>query len=160
MARGVNKVILVGHLGKDPRSPLLPERRGRRQHHPRTSESWKDKTTGEKKESTEWHRVVFFGRLAEIAGEYLKKGAQIYVEGRLQTRKWQDKEGKDRYTTEIVAGEMQMLGSREGRGAPSSEYDQSADEGRSSGGGRAPATASSGGAKPGAASDFDDDIPF
>src|SRR4030066_541761 len=87
-----------------------------------TSETWKDKS-GEKQEKTEWHRVVFVGKLAEIAGEYLKKGRQVYVEGKLQTRKWQDKEGKDRYTTEIVAGEMQMLGSREGRGAPS-EFDQ------------------------------------
>ena len=160
MARGINKVILVGNLGKDPEVRYSPNGGAVANVTLATSESWKDKTTGEKKESTEWHRVVFFGRLAEIAGEYLKKGAQIYVEGRLQTRKWQDKEGKDRYTTEIVAGEMQMLGSREGRGAPSSDYDQSADEGRSSGGGRAPATASSGGAKPGAASDFDDDIPF
>jgi single-strand DNA-binding protein len=102
---------------------------------------------------------VFFGRLAEIAGEYLKKGAQIYIEGRLQTRKWQDKEGKDRYTTEIVANEMQMLGSREGRGAPS-EFDQSSEEGQSRGSNRAPAMSSSGGNKPSAPSDFDDDIPF
>jgi len=157
MARGVNKVILVGNLGKDPEVRYSPNGGAVANITIATSESWKDKTTGEKQEKTEWHRVVFFGRLAEIAGEYLKKGAQIYVEGRLQTRKWQDKEGKDRYTTEIVAGEMQMLGSREGRGAPS-EFDQSADEGRSSG--RAPATASSGGGKPSAPSDFDDDIPF
>ena len=116
-----------------------------------------DKNTGEKQEKTEWHRVVFFGKLAEIAGEYLKKGSQVYIEGRLQTRKWQDKEGKDRYTTEIVAGEMQMLGSREGRGGASAEFDQSADEGRSAG--RAPAAA--GAAKSsGGGGDFDDDIPF
>ena len=162
MARGVNKVILVGNLGKDPEVRYSPNGGAVANITIATSESWKDKTSGEEQEKTEWHRVVFFGRLAEIAGEYLKKGAQIYIEGRLQTRKWQDKEGKDRYTTEIVAGEMQMLGSREGRGAPS-EFDQSSDEGRSSGGSssRAPATASSGGGKPSSPpSDFDDDIPF
>ena len=162
MARGVNKVILVGNLGKDPEVRYSPNGGAVANITIATSESWKDKTTGEKQEKTEWHRVVFFGRLAEIAGEYLKKGAQVYIEGRLQTRKWQDKEGKDRYTTEIVAGEMQMLGSREGRGAPS-EFDQSGDEGRSSGASssRAPATASSGGGKPSSPpSDFDDDIPF
>ncbi|MEK7666308.1 MAG: single-stranded DNA-binding protein [Pseudomonadota bacterium] len=162
MARGVNKVILVGNLGKDPEVRYSPNGGAVANITIATSESWKDKTSGEKQEKTEWHRVVFFGRLAEIAGEYLKKGAQVYIEGRLQTRKWQDKEGKDRYTTEIVAGEMQMLGSREGRGAPS-EFDQSSDEGRSSGGSssRAPATASSGGGKPSSPpSDFDDDIPF
>ena len=160
MARGVNKVILVGNLGKDPEVRYSPNGGAVANITLATSESWKDKTSGEKQEKTEWHRVVFFGRLAEIAGEYLKKGAQVYIEGRLQTRKWQDKEGKDRYTTEIVAGEMQMLGSREGRGAPS-EFDQSSDEGRSSGSSsRAPATASSGGGKPSAPSDFDDDIPF
>ena len=162
MARGVNKVILVGNLGKDPEVRYSPNGGAVANITLATSESWKDKTTGEKQEKTEWHRVVFFGRLAEIAGEYLKKGAQVYIEGRLQTRKWQDKEGKDRYTTEIVAGEMQMLGSREGRGAPS-EFDQSSDEGRSSGGSssRAPATASSGGGKPSSPpGDFDDDIPF
>ena len=108
MARGVNKVILVGHLGKDPEVRYSPNGGAIANITLATSESWKDKTSGEKQERTEWHRVVFFNRLAEIAGEYLKKGAQIYVEGRLQTRKWQDKEGKDRYTTEIVAGEMQM----------------------------------------------------
>jgi single-strand DNA-binding protein len=162
MARGVNKVILVGNLGKDPEVRYSPNGGGVANITIATTESWKDKTSGEKVEKTEWHRVVFFGRLAEIAGEYLKKGSQVYIEGRLQTRKWQDKEGKDRYTTEIVAGEMQMLGSREGRGAPS-EFDQSSDEGRSSGGSssRAPATAASGGGKPSSPpSDFDDDIPF
>jgi single-strand DNA-binding protein len=120
-----------------------------------TSESWKDKTSGEKQERTEWHRVVFFGRLAEIAGEYLKKGAQIYVEGRLQTRKWQDKEGADRYTTEIVANDMQMLGSRAGAGAPTDNFNQ--DQSYPDTGGaakpaaRQPAKVSEG---------FDDDIPF
>jgi len=163
MARGVNKVILVGNLGKDPEVRYSPNGGAVANITIATSESWKDKTSGEKQEKTEWHRVVFFGRLAEIAGEYLKKGAQIYIEGRLQTRKWQDKEGKDRYTTEIVANEMQMLGSREGRGAPS-EFDQSSsgDEGQGRGSSsRAPAATSSGGGKPSAPpSDFDDDIPF
>ena len=163
MARGVNKVILVGNLGKDPEVRYSPNGGAVANITIATSESWKDKTSGEKQEKTEWHRVVFFGRLAEIAGEYLKKGAQIYIEGRLQTRKWQDKEGKDRYTTEIVANEMQMLGSREGRGGASAEFDQSGDEGQSaSRSNRAPAAASSGGgSKPSApAGDFDDDIPF
>jgi single-strand DNA-binding protein len=117
MSRGINKVILVGHLGKDPEVRYSASGSAMANITLATSESWKDKGTGEKQEKTEWHRVVFFGRLAEIAGEYLKKGAQVYIEGRLQTRKWTDKDGKDRYTTEIVAGEMQMLGSREGRGA-------------------------------------------
>jgi len=155
MARGVNKVILVGHLGKDPEVRYSPNGGAVTNITLATSESWKDKNTGEKQEKTEWHRVVFFGKLAEIAGEYLKKGSQVYIEGRLQTRKWQDKEGKDRYTTEIVAGEMQMLGSREGRGGSNAEFDQSADEGRSS---RAPAMAGSG--KSSGPADFDDDIPF
>ena len=159
MARGVNKVILVGHLGKDPEVRYSPNGGAVANITLATSESWKDKVSGEKQERTEWHRVVFFGRLAEIAGEYLKKGAQIYVEGRLQTRKWQDKEGKDRYTTEIVAGEMQMLGSREGRGVPAdADMDQS-----SSSESRMPAAASAGmggGKSAPAAEDFDDDIPF
>jgi single-strand DNA-binding protein len=158
MARGVNKVILVGNLGKDPEVRYSPNGGAVTNITLATSESWKDKNTGEKQEKTEWHRVVFFGKLAEIAGEYLKKGSQVYLEGRLQTRKRQDKEGKDRYTTEIVAGEMQMLGGREGRGGSSAEFDQSADEGRSAG--RAPATAGSGGNKSAPPSDFDDDIPF
>jgi single-strand DNA-binding protein len=111
-----------------------------------TGESWKDKVTGEKQERTEWHRVVFFGRLAEVVGQYLKKGAQIYVEGRLQTRKWQDKEGKDRYTTEIVAGEMQMLGSRGAGGGNTAAPDTSGEYSSS-------ATAADG-------QQFDDDIPF
>jgi len=155
MARGINKVILVGNLGKDPEVRYSPSGQAVANVTLATSESWKDKNTGEKQERTEWHRVVFFGRLAEIAGEYLKKGAQIYVEGRLQTRKWQDKEGQDRYTTEIVANEMQMLGSRSGAGAPadhSFNQDVPANE-ASSGGGRAPAKAAAG-------ADFDDDIPF
>jgi len=152
MARGINKVILVGNLGKDPEVRYSPNGGAVTNITLATSESWKDKNTGEKQEKTEWHRVVFFGKLAEIAGEYLKKGSQVYIEGRLQTRKWQDKEGKDRYTTEIVAGEMQMLGSREGRGSPTPDFDQ----GESSN--RTPATAAAG--KSGGPADFDDDIPF
>lgn len=156
MARGINKVILVGNLGKDPEVRYSPSGQAVANATLATSESWKDKNTGEKQERTEWHRVVFFGRLAEIAGEYLKKGAQIYVEGRLQTRKWQDKEGQDRYTTEIVANEMQMLGSRGGAGVPadnSFNQDVPSAEGQSSGSARPPAKAAAG-------ADFDDDIPF
>jgi len=155
MARGVNKVILVGNLGKDPEVRYSPDGKAVANVTMATSESWKDKTTGEKQERTEWHRVVFFSRLAEIAGEYLKKGAQIYVEGRLQTRKWQDKEGKDRYTTEIVANEMQMLGSRDGRGtAPDFDADDAAPRGQADNKAVRPAAAAAG------AGDFDDDIPF
>ena len=112
MSRGVNKAILVGHLGKDPEVRYAPSGKAIANITVATSEQWKDKNTGEKQEKTEWHRVVAFGRLAEIMGEYLRKGAQVYIEGKIQTRKWQDKEGADRYTTEIVANEMQMLGSR------------------------------------------------
>ena len=155
MARGVNKVILVGNLGRDPEVRYSPNGQAVANVTIATSESWKDKTTGDKQERTEWHRIVFFGRLAEIAGEYLKKGSQIYVEGRLQTRKWQDKDGHDRYTTEIVANEMQMLGSREGRGAPAADFAQEepAAMNTSASSSKAPAAAKAGG-------DFDDDIPF
>ena len=114
MSRGVNKVILVGNLGKDPEVRYMPNGNAVANITLATSESWKDKTSGEQQEKTEWHRVVMFRRLGEIAGEYLKKGSQVYIEGKLQTRKWQDKDGNDRYTTEIVADEMQMLGSRGG----------------------------------------------
>lgn len=155
MARGVNKVILVGNLGRDPEVRYSPNGQAVANVTIATSESWKDKNTGDKQERTEWHRVVFFGKLAEIAGEYLKKGAQIYVEGRLQTRKWQDKDGADRYTTEIVASEMQMLGSREGRGAPAGDFNQdTAPESAAPRGGQK-ATAPAAVAK-----DLDDDIPF
>jgi single-strand DNA-binding protein len=153
MARGVNKVILVGNLGKDPEVRYSPNGQAVANCTIATSESWKDKNTGEKQERTEWHRIVFFGRLAEIAGEYLKKGSQIYVEGRLQTRKWQDKDGNDRYTTEIVANEMQMLGSRGGAGMPSEPVAEAA------GSYDAPAPRAAAGGKAPAA-DFDDDIPF
>jgi single-strand DNA-binding protein len=150
MARGVNKVILVGNLGKDPEVRYMPSGSAAANVALATSESWKDKQTGEQKERTEWHNIVFFGRLAEIAGEYLKKGSQIYVEGSLRTRKWQDKSGNDRYTTEIVANEMQMLGSRGGSGGGGSgSYNQDS--------GNAPASSSS---SSGAGMDFDDDIPF
>ncbi|MFV1993516.1 MAG: single-stranded DNA-binding protein [Acidiferrobacterales bacterium] len=160
MARGVNKVILVGNLGRDPEVRYSANGQAIANVTIATTESWKDKNTGEKQEKTEWHRIVFFGRLGEIAGEYLKKGSQIYVEGRLQTRKWQDKEGKDRYTTEIVANEMQMLGSK--GGAASGDYagqssSQSSSQPASQASGSAPAqpaTQTSG------ADDFDDDIPF
>jgi single-strand DNA-binding protein len=155
MARGVNKVILIGNLGRDPEVRYSPSGSAVANITLATSESWKDKNSGEKQEKTEWHRVVFFGRLAEIAGEYLKKGSQVYVEGRLQTRKWQDKEGHDRYTTEIVANEMQMLGSRGGAGVPSGDnfnQDQPASDNSSASAAKKPKTAVAG--------DFDDDIPF
>jgi single-strand DNA-binding protein len=114
MARGVNKVILVGNLGADPETRYTASGSAITNVNIATSESWKDKQTGEQQEKTEWHRIVFFNRLAEIAGEYLRKGSQVYVEGRLQTRKWQGQDGQDRYSTEVVASEMQMLGSRGG----------------------------------------------
>lgn len=116
MARGVNKVILVGNLGGDPEVRYMPSGNAVTNVTLATSESWKDKNTGQMQERTEWHRVVFFNKLAEIAGEYLRKGSQVYVEGALRTRKWQDQSGQDKYTTEIVASEMQMLGGRGGSG--------------------------------------------
>jgi single-strand DNA-binding protein len=117
----VNKAIIVGNLGRDPETRYMPDGAAITNISVATTYNWTDKASGEKKEETEWHRVMFRGRLAEIAGEYLKKGSQVYVEGRLRTRKWQDKEGKDRYTTEIVADTMQMLGSRAGAGEPRGE---------------------------------------
>ncbi len=152
MARGINKVILVGNCGKDPETRYMPSGGAVTNISIATSEGWKDKQTGETKERTEWHNVVFFNRLAEIAGEYLKKGSQIYVEGSLRTRKWQDKEGKDRYTTEIVANEMQMLGSRSGGGSNNELFAGTAIV-ISSSSARAPAPAM-------ADDSFDDDIPF
>ncbi len=149
----LNKVILIGNLGKDPETRYMTNGDAVTNITVATSETWKDKATGEKQEKTEWHRVTFYRRLAEIAGEYLKKGSQVYVEGRLETRKWQDKEGKDRYTTEVIADEMKMLGSRGGMGAPSSDSDE--ERPRSA----APAKPASG--KTGAKfDDFEDDIPF
>jgi len=157
MARGVNKVILIGNLGVDPEVRYMPSGGAVTNVRMATAESWKDKQTGERQEKTEWHRVVFFGRLAEIAGEYLKKGSQVYIEGRLQTRKWQGQDGQDRYTTEIVANEMTMLGggpASGGRGGQSSgfENNQNQDTGSSEPASQDTSTAP--------AEDFDDDIPF
>jgi len=143
MARGINKVIVVGNLGADPDARYMPNGNAVTNISVATSESWKDKETGDRQERTEWHRVVFFGRLAEIASEYLKKGSQVYVEGRLKTRKWEDKEGNDRWTTEIVANEMQMLGERISSSSNSNNFS-------------APKNNSS----EFASDDFDDDIPF
>ena len=162
MARGINKVILIGNLGKDPETRYMPSGGAVANLAIATSESWKDKNTGEMQERTEWHRVVCFNRLGEIAGEYLRKGSKVYIEGSLRTRKWQGQDGQDRYTTEIVANEMQMLDSRGGGG--SSEY-AGAGAGSRSG---APApqrpAAGGGGGAPAPAGDpdggFDDDIPF
>ncbi|CZF83433.1 Single-stranded DNA-binding protein [Grimontia celer] len=127
-SRGVNKVILIGNLGNDPEVRYLPNGGAVANLTVATSETWRDKNTGENKEMTEWHRVVMYRRLAEIAGEYLKKGSKVYLEGRLQTRKWQGQDGQDRYTTEIVANEMQMLDSRSGggmgQGAPMQQQPQ------------------------------------
>jgi single-strand DNA-binding protein len=174
MARGINKVILIGNLGADPETRAMPSGMTVANIRVATSENWKDKQSGENKERTEWHNVAMFGRLGEIAGEYLKKGSKVYIEGSLRTRKWQDKSGNDRYTTEIIANEMQMLDSRGGGGmgggggggdyagggggggrgrqqpgnAPD-DYDQGGPPGAGGGGG--------GGDKGG---EFDDDIPF
>ena len=157
MARGVNKVILVGNLGADPETRSMPSGMTVTNIRIATSESWKDKASGAQQERTEWHSVALFGRLGEIAAEYLRKGSQVFVEGKLRTRKWQDKQGNDRFTTEIIADNMQMLGGRAGGGSerassggnfgasapPRDDYDQS------------PAPAGGGGKE-----DFDDDIPF
>ena len=123
----VNKVILVGNLGADPESRFMPSGDPICNLRLATTDSYKDKSSGEKKETTEWHRIVMFGRLAEIAGQYLKKGSQIFIEGRIQTRKWTDKEGQERYSTEIIANEMKMLGKREGMGAPQQDGNDNAD---------------------------------
>ena len=168
MARGINKVILIGNLGNDPETRYTQAGSAVTNISLATSETWKDKQTGQPQERTEWHRIVFFNRLAEIAGEYLRKGSKVYVEGSLRTRKWQDQSGQDRYTTEIVANEMQMLDSRgagQGGAYPDEGYGQAAPMG---GGGPAAAPAPApqpGGTAPQAAppasfEDFDDDIPF
>ena len=148
MARGINKVILVGNLGADPETRAMPSGSSVTNIRIATTESWKDKNTGDQQERTEWHSIAFFGRLAEIAGEYLNKGSQVYVEGKLRTRKWQDREGNDRWTTEVVANELQMLGGRSGAGAPAQ--------------GAAPTAPpqSSGDAPQDTSTPFDDDIPF
>lgn len=161
----VNKVVLIGNLGKDPETRYSPNGGAICNVRLATTRSWKDKTSGERKEETEWHSVVFYDRLAEIAGEYLKKGRPVYVEGRLKTRKWQDKEGQERYTTEIIATEMQLLGSREGMGSGGGAED--AGYSRESYG-SSPAGGGGGGARPAARKpastaglgDLDDDIPF
>jgi len=137
-SKGVNKVILVGNLGKDPEIRYMPSGGAVANITLATSESWRDKATGEQKEKTEWHNISIFGKLAEIAGEYLRKGSQIYIEGALQTRKWQDQSGNDRYTTEVVVqgynGTMQMLGGRQGGGQPSGGFNQGAQGGQPQGG--------------------------
>jgi single-strand DNA-binding protein len=153
MARGVNKVILIGHLGQDPQSRAMPSGKAVVNLRLATSDQWRDKQTGEQKEATEWHNVVMFDRLAEIAAEYLRKGSHIYVEGRIRTRKWQDKEGQDRYTTEIIANEMQMLGGRGGSGAAGAGPPQERAAPRA-------AEPVSRGEAAGVAESFDDDIPF
>ena len=152
MARGINKVILVGNLGADPETRYMPSGKAVTNIRIATSESWTDRQSGDKQERTEWHRVVLFDKLGEIAAEYLRKGSQVYIEGALRTRKWQDKEGKDQYTTEIVAREMQMLGGRGGAGGgeprePRAESRPAGGESRSS-------------ATPAADDEFGDDIPF
>ena len=145
MARGINKVIIVGNLGGDPETRYMPSGSAVTNLTVATNESWKDKQTGEQKDRTEWHKVAMFNRLAEVAAEYLRKGSQVYIEGKLRTRKWQDKNGQDRWTTEIIADEMQMLGGRGGGSAPMGSSSDSA--------------ASSAPPQPGP-DDFDDDIPF
>ncbi|MBK7325270.1 MAG: single-stranded DNA-binding protein [Propionivibrio sp.] len=154
----VNKVILVGNLGADPETRYMPNGDAVANIRLATTESWKDKATGEKKEITEWHRVVFFRKLAEIVGQYLKKGSAVYIEGRIRTRKWQDKEGQERYTTEIEANEMQMLGGRQSTASSSG--------GEAEFGGSMPSAGASGSPRAAPAKktpsfeDMDDDIPF
>jgi single-strand DNA-binding protein len=171
MARGINKVILIGHLGQDPEVRALPSGSSIANLRIATTESWKDKQSGEFKEQTEWHTVVLFGRTAEVAAEYLKKGSQVFIEGRLRTRKWQDKTGNDRYSTEIVGNDMQMLGGRgqgggaSGGGAGGGGRDAGRGAGSAASAGSAPGTGSGGGEFSDAPAtstehDFDDDIPF
>jgi single-strand DNA-binding protein len=168
MARGINKVILVGTLGRDPEVKYMTSGDAVANLNIATNESWKDKNTGQMQERTEWHRVVAFRRLAEIMGEYLRKGSQVYIEGKLQTRKWQGQDGQDRYTTEIVASDMQMLGGRPGGSAGMDNNGGQGDYGQQGGGYSAPAPQQSRPAQQAPASapqspsydDFDDDIPF
>jgi single-strand DNA-binding protein len=157
----VNKVILVGHLGKDPETRYMPNGDAITNATLATSESWKDKQTGEKKEQTEWHRLVFYRKLAEIAGQYLRKGSLIYIEGSLKTRKWQDKDGQDRYTTEITVNEMTMLGGRgdAGGGQSSGEPQQRQQQQRPQGNGGGQQQRQSAPQSRGF-DDMDDDIPF
>ncbi len=164
MARGVNKVILVGNCGQDPETKYMPSGGAVTNISVATSETWKDKQTGQPQERTEWHRVVFFNRLAEIAGEYLRKGGKVYIEGSLRTRKWQDQQGQDRYTTEIVASEMQMLDSRQS--GDSQQYgggyqqQPAAQAPAPAAAAPAPAAPSAPQSPPPAMDSFDDDIPF
>ncbi len=162
MARGVNKVILIGNLGADPETRAMPSGSTVANLRIATSESWRDKTSGEQQERTEWHRVALFGRLAEIASEYLRKGSQVYIEGSLRTRKWQDKQGNERYSTEIIGNELQMLGGRgggAGGGAPGGVAGGSASGSREPYPEQAPSGGGPGGGGSGA-EEFDDDIPF
>ena len=162
MARGINKVILIGNLGADPETRAMPSGTTVANLRVATSESWRDKQSGEQQERTEWHRVALFGRLAEIAAEYLKKGSQVYIEGSLRTRKWQDKQGNERYSTEIIGNELQMLGGRGGggggggagaeRGGAAPAYAEESHGGGGGTGGGSPA--------PSRGEEFDDDIPF
>jgi single-strand DNA-binding protein len=156
----VNKVIIVGNLGRDPEVRYTPNGSAVCNVSVATTRSWKNKESGDKSEETEWHRVVFYDKLAEIAGEYLKKGRSVYVEGRLKTRKWQDKDGVEKYSTEIIATDMQMLGSREGMGGGAAadeggSYERPAPAARPTA-----AAATRPAAKPSGFSDMDDDIPF
>ena len=157
MARGVNKVILVGNCGQDPETRVIPSTGASVTNlSVATSESWKDKVTGDQQERTEWHRVVFFNRLAEIAGEYVRKGSKLYIEGSLRTRKWQGQDGQDRYTTEIVGSEMQMLDSR--GSSPSGEFSGSNDQVKNNEFSNQSSSDSSSGSQ--SLDAFDDDIPF
>ncbi len=157
MARGVNKVILVGNCGQDPETRVIPSTGASVTNlSVATSESWKDKVTGDQQERTEWHRVVFFNRLAEIAGEYVRKGSKLYIEGSLRTRKWQGQDGQDRYTTEIVGSEMQMLDSR--GSSPSGEFSGSNDQIKNNEFSNQSSSESSSGSQ--SLDAFDDDIPF
>ncbi len=168
MARGVNKVILIGNLGADPETRSMPSGVTVANIRVATSENWKDKQSGEQKERTEWHSVAMFGRLGEIAGEYLKKGSKVYIEGSLRTRKWQDKQGNDRYTTEIIASDMQMHDSRGGgMGGGGGDYGGGGGGSRRGGGGGQSGPPDdydqgppSGGGGEKGGGDFDDDIPF
>ena len=168
MARGLNKVMLIGNLGADPEVRYGASGSAITNIRLATAESWRDKETGDQQERTEWHRVVFFNRLAEIAAEYLKKGSQVYVEGSIRTRKWTDKEGQEKYTTEIVANEMQMLGGRGGMGGGggSPGFDEGGSGGAPRGGPRSGGRSGGGGGGGGRdqggppPDDFDDDIPF
>ena len=154
MARGVNKAILIGNLGADPDTRYMPSGSAVTNCRIATTEAWKDRETGDQQERTEWHNIVFFGRLAEIAGEYLRKGSQVYIEGRLRTRKWQEREGNDRWTTEINADQMQMLGGRPGAGAPAATSSSRSEAPAPAPAAPAPAPAAA------QAEEFEDDIPF